>query len=148
MAWDEWEQLKSQAAQKQSAHMRIDQLPPDGGGSTPQGDLTVDHKDLAAIGDRAFKLWEDLGQYGRDASPSSQTAASDLTTQGFRLGAAVNHVQQRWEEQLTSLLDACAHISNHMDYTKKAHQGDEFYISGQISSISTLDKGFSEGTGH
>ncbi|WP_405974297.1 hypothetical protein OG496_39735 [Streptomyces sp. NBC_00988] len=148
MTWDEWEQLKSQAARKQSARMQLNQLPADGGGSTPQGDLTVNNKDLAAIGDRAFKLWQDLGRYGRDAWSSSQTAASDLTTQGFRLGGAVDHVQQRWEEQLTSLLDACAHISNHMDYTKKAHQGDEFYISGQISSISTLDKGFSEGTGH
>ncbi|WP_405990428.1 hypothetical protein [Streptomyces sp. NBC_00986] len=148
MTWDEWEQLKSQAARKQSARMRIDQLPADGGGSTPQGDLTVSNKDLAAIGDRAFKLWEDLGRYGRDASSSSRTAASDLTAQGFGLGGAVDHVQKRWEEQVTSLLDACGHISNHMDYTKKAHQGDEFYISGQISSISTLDKGFSEGTGH
>ncbi|MFE2888070.1 hypothetical protein [Streptomyces sp. NPDC059272] len=148
MAWDEWEQLKSQAAQKQSTHMRLNRIPDDGGGSTPQGDLTVNHKDLAAIGDRAFKLWQDLGRYGRDAWSSSQTAASDLKTQGFKLGGALDHVQQRWEEQLTSLLDACAHISNHMDYTKRAHQGDEFYIAGQISSISTLDKGFSEGTGH
>ncbi|KAF5994428.1 MULTISPECIES: hypothetical protein [Streptomyces] len=149
MAWDEWEQLKNQAAQKQSARMQLNQLPADGGGgSTPQGDLTVDQKDLAAIGDRAFKLWEDLGRYGRDAWSSSQTAASDLKTQGFTLGGAVDRVQSRWEEQLTSLLDACAHISNHMDFTKKVHQGDEYYIGGQISSISTLDKGFDGGKGH
>lgn len=83
-----------------------------------------------------------MGRYGRDAWSSSQTAASDLKTQGFTLGGAIDRVQSRWEEQLTSLLDACAHISNHMDFTKKVHQGDEYYIGGQISSISTLDKGF------
>ncbi|MET7355167.1 hypothetical protein [Streptomyces mirabilis] len=41
MAWDEWEQLKNQAAHKQSARMQLNQLPADGGGgSTPQGNAT------------------------------------------------------------------------------------------------------------
>jgi len=49
-------------------------------------------------------------------------------------------------EALTSLLDACAHISNHMDYTKNAHAGDEHHIYSTVSSISTLDEGFTERT--
>ncbi len=37
-------------------------------------------------------------------------------------------------------------ISNHMDFTKKAHRGDEHFIASTVSSIATLDKGFDEGT--
>ncbi|MYV47609.1 hypothetical protein [Streptomyces sp. SID2888] len=150
MAWDEWEQLKSEAAQKQSARMQLNHVPPDNdGGSTPQGDLTVDQQDLAAIGDKAFTLWNDLGRYARGTAVSSTTAGADLKGQGFtKLGGALDRVQTRWEEQLKTLLDACAQISNHMDFTKNAHQGDEFYIGGTLSSISTLDQGFRDGTGH
>ncbi|MFF3330140.1 hypothetical protein ACFYWX_11350 [Streptomyces sp. NPDC002888] len=32
MAWDEWEQLKSQAARGGSAHMQLNQLDPGSGG--------------------------------------------------------------------------------------------------------------------
>ena len=43
--------------------------------------------------------------------------------------------------------DACAHISNHLDYTKNAHAGDEIHIAGTLSSIADLDKGFDERKG-
>ncbi|MET9498192.1 hypothetical protein [Streptomyces sp. NPDC006552] len=33
MAWDEWDQLKTDAAERQSAQMRLNQA--DGGGGTP-----------------------------------------------------------------------------------------------------------------
>jgi hypothetical protein len=150
MTWDEWEQSKAEAAEKRSTQMRLNQLPADGGATVghgnKQGDLTVDQKDLATVGNSAFKLFEDLGRYGRNAWSSSQTAAKDLTTQKFKLGGALDHVQSRWEKQLQSLLDACAHISNHMDFSKKAHQGDEYYIASTFSSIAQLDKGFDERT--
>ncbi|MFF8877803.1 hypothetical protein [Streptomyces flaveolus] len=149
MAWDEWEQLKQEVAQRQATHMQLNQVPADGGGGggTPQGVLTVDQQDLAAIGNKAFDLWDSLGNHGRDAWSSSQSAASDLKTQGFAVGGALDHVQERWEKQLTSLLDACAHISNHLEFTKKVHRGNEHFISGRLSSIATLDKGFREEAG-
>ncbi|GAA2456437.1 hypothetical protein [Streptomyces lavendulocolor] len=144
MAWDEWEQLKADASARSSSRMQLNEAPGAKGGGG-QGDLTVNQQDLAAVGDSAFKLFEDLGRYGRDAWSSSQTAAKDLTTQEFELGGALHTVQERWEKSLTTLLDACAHISNHMDFTKKAHAGDEYHIASTTSSISALLKGFDEG---
>lgn len=47
------------------------------------------------MGDSAFKLFERLGKGGRDAWSASQTAAKDLTTQGFALGGGLDHVQKR-----------------------------------------------------
>ncbi|MGW0734191.1 hypothetical protein [Streptomyces sp. NPDC002851] len=142
MAWDEWEQLKAEASRNQSAHMQINGGHPSTGNKG--GDLKANQKELAAVGDSAYKLFDTLGRYGRDAWSSSQTAAKDLTSQGFALGGAIRHVQARWEKQLQSLLDACAHISNHMDFTKKAHRGTEEYVSDTLSSISKLDRSFDE----
>ncbi|WP_228978078.1 hypothetical protein [Streptomyces sp. DH12] len=146
MAWDEWEQLKNEAAGKTSTAMQLNRVPDEPGSAPQGGDLKVDQQDLAAVGDSAFKLFDKLGKHGRDAWSVSQSAAKDLSTQGFAIGGALDHVQQRWEKQLQSLLDACAHISNHMDFTKNAHAGDEYHITTTMSSIATLDEGFTERT--
>ncbi|GAB7104862.1 hypothetical protein JCM4814A_31760 [Streptomyces phaeofaciens JCM 4814] len=153
MAWDEWEQLKSEAAADSETHMRLNQLDPGSGPVRPApdpgqyGDLKVNQQDLAKIGTNAFKLYNDLWDKGRRAVPTSESAAGKLTTAGFALGGALQHVALRWDEQLGSLRDACAHISNHMTVTKKLHSGDDHYIRRQMSSIDLLDAGFDERVG-
>ncbi|MEU8958349.1 hypothetical protein AB0C93_29090 [Streptomyces sp. NPDC048518] len=152
MAWDEWERLKSQAAERQLTHMQLNQVEPGTGGSAAPdpasyGDLRVSQSDLAKIGDHAFKLYDRLWNEARGALSGSDKAASDLSGQGFALGAALQHVSTRWDEQLASLKDACAHIANHMQVTKKLHADDEHYIRRQMSSIDMLDAGFDERVG-
>ncbi|GGZ23518.1 hypothetical protein GCM10010300_78880 [Streptomyces olivaceoviridis] len=148
MAWDEWEQLKAKAAQNQSAHMRLNHVTPDnGGGESTRGDLTVHQKDLAAIGSAAHELFQDFGRFSDHARMSSIKAAGGLKSEGFDIGAALDHVAGRWVDQVQSLLDACAHISNHLRYTKDQHAADESYIAGTLSSISQLDQGFDERKG-
>ncbi|WP_338701171.1 hypothetical protein V2W30_29285 [Streptomyces sp. Q6] len=152
MAWDEWEQLKADAADRQSTRMQLNQLDPgDGGGSASlpgqTGDLKVRNGDLAKIGSQAHTLYDNLWDKARVAIPSSDKAAGDLSGQGFALGSGLKHVSNRWDEQLKSLMDACAHISNHMQVTKKVHAGDEHYIQRQMSSIDALDAGFDERAG-
>ncbi|KJK37877.1 hypothetical protein UK15_20520 [Streptomyces variegatus] len=151
MAWDEWEQLKAEAASKQSAHMQLNHVPadPNGGMGTKDawGDLIVSQKDLSAIGKAAHDLFEDFGRYSDHARVSSLAAAGMLQSEGFALGGALSHVAERWVDQVQSLMDACAHISNHLRYTKNQHAADETYISTILSSISTLDEGFDERKG-
>ncbi|MFJ6946091.1 hypothetical protein ACISU4_15820 [Streptomyces wuyuanensis] len=146
MAWDEWERLKAAAAETQPARMQINGLPPEDRptAGSRQGDLAADQTDLAAIGDKAFTLYNRLWKEARVAIPATDKTAGNLTTQGYDLGSALQHVSNRWDRQLKSLMDACAHISNHMDFTKNAHKGDEIYIERQLSSIETLDQGFDE----
>lgn len=83
----------------------------------------------------------------RVAVPTTDSAATDLTKQGFALGAGLQTVSNRWEEQLKSLMDATAQISNHMHVTRKLHAGDDGYIERLMSSIDTLDAGFDERVG-
>ncbi|MEU3982298.1 hypothetical protein AB0F77_19710 [Streptomyces sp. NPDC026672] len=152
MSWDEWDRLKSQAAGGASPRMRLDQLDPGSGGRPAPdpghyGDLSVSQKDLAGIGTHAFGLYNDLWDKGRRAVPTSGTAARALGTAGFALGSALEHVALRWDEQVASLRDACAHISNHMTLTKKLHADDDHYIRRRMSGIDLLDAGFDERVG-
>ncbi|NEB13633.1 hypothetical protein G3I32_33155 [Streptomyces coelicoflavus] len=152
MAWDEWEQLKADALGRQqggSAHMQLNQL--DGGGPvrapSQYGDLKVQNDALTKVGKDAHTLYNQLWDKARVHIVSSDGAAGNLSKQGFALGAGLKHVSTRWDEQLKSLMDACAQISNHMQVTKKTHDGDEGYILRQMSSIATLDAGFDERVG-
>ncbi|MER6064295.1 hypothetical protein ACQPXS_32910 [Streptomyces sp. CA-142005] len=155
MAWDEWEQLKSDALARQqggAAHMQLNHVPDDpGGGSatvpSQTGDLKVTQHDLTKIGSEAHTLYNQLWDKARLSNTSVDSAAGDLTKQGFALGSGLQHVSNKWDTQLNSLLDACAQISNHMQVTKKIHAGDDAYIHRQMSSIDTLDAGFDERVG-
>ncbi|MCX3062196.1 hypothetical protein [Streptomyces beihaiensis] len=150
MAWDEWEELK---AKHQSTNMQLNSAPVGGGTYGPYvtpsktGDLKVSNGDLIKIGSHAHTLYNQLWDKARVALPSSDTAASDLSGQGFALGSGLQHVSNRWDQQLKSLMDACAQISNHLQVTKKIHAGDEHYIQRQMSSIAALDEGFDERVG-
>jgi hypothetical protein len=150
MPWDEWEQLKGEALERQrtSAQMRLNQLPADSGSSSgAQGDLLVNQGDLAKVGNAAFELHQAFRHDSAHARTSSLKAVGGLKREGLAIGAALEHVTERWADQVRSLLDATAHISNHLDYTKNAHAGDEVHIANTLSSIATLDKGFDERKG-
>lgn len=151
MTWAEWEQLKSAAAERHGTSMQLNHLPDGGDGkaltSNTQGDLKVSQQHLAKIGDQAFELYNQLLRGGKVAQDSTDGAATDFSTQGFELGDALSHVSVKWDSSLNDLLDACAQISNHMDFTKKAHAGDEVFIQRRVSSIDMLDAGFDERVG-
>ncbi|MFD4350693.1 hypothetical protein ACFWQ6_38490 [Streptomyces coelicoflavus] len=144
MAWEEWEQLKQSVADRGSVRMQLNQYPGDQGGNGTQGDLVVGHQDLEAVGKAAHELFDDFTLDGQHANANSVAAAGGLKKQGFALGASLEHVAERWEEQTRTLLDACAHISNHLRFTKNQHAADESYIAGVVSSIALLDSGFDD----
>lgn len=152
MAWDEWEQLKSEAAERQSTRMRLNQVEPGAGGASPArpgewGDLKVSQSHLACIGSNAFGLYNQLWDRGRSAMSGSDSAAGSLSRQGFALGGGLRHVAKRWDEQLSSLRDACAHISRHMRVTDTLHSEDEGYVRRRMSSIDVLNAGFDDRVG-
>lgn len=158
MVWDEWEQAKAVAAQGQPAHMRLNQLPVDQGpGGDVAGDLVVHQDDLGAVGHDAYVLWDelcavvDIGGAGADESGAGSTdrAAATLAAQGFAMGRGLSKTMEIWGSQAKSVLQACAHISNHLDFTKKLHAEDDARIAaqaravgGETLSVSVLGKYF------
>lgn len=159
MAWDEWEQLKAQANERQSTHMRLNQLAPDGGGGGGGGggDLVVRQDDLGAVGHEAHILYEDLhagadiagAGAGKDGVGSTMQAAATLKSHAFSTGSALETTVAIWTSQVKSVLQACAHISNHLDYSKKLHTEDDAKIGAVLSgrdgsavSVSKLNEYF------
>ncbi|MFE4535133.1 hypothetical protein ACFRKB_08615 [Streptomyces scopuliridis] len=160
MPWDEWEQLKSDAAGRQATGqatgMRLNQLP-GGPGSGGRDDLVVQQDDLGAVGHEAFVLHSDLGKQAdiagagadKSGSGSSMQAAASLKSHNFTLGSALETTVSTWTSQVKSLLQACAHISNHLDYTKASHAKDDLAIEASIRNrdgstlpVSRLDEYF------
>ncbi|MFI9170746.1 hypothetical protein [Streptomyces lincolnensis] len=159
MAWDEWEQLKAESAQRTSTHMQLNQLAADGGGGKAgaSGDLVVNQDDLGAVGHEAHTLYDDL-HTGTDiagANPdksgagSTMQAAASLKSHGFEMGSALELTVEIWTSQSKAVLQACAHISNHLDYSKKQHAEDDAKIAAVVSrrdgsaqSVSEISKYF------
>ncbi|MET9695371.1 hypothetical protein ABZY31_00340 [Streptomyces sp. NPDC006529] len=138
--------MRASVAEQQPA-MRLNHVPDDGGGGpAPQGDLVVTQKDLAAVGDAAFALHQRLDTDGDHAKASTYEAAGSLK-KDFALGGALSTVADAWNAQVNTLLEACAHISNHLDYTQKAHAEGEHWIATQLK-YEQLDKGFGERAQH
>ncbi|MGW6613850.1 hypothetical protein ACWGA0_10395 [Streptomyces erythrochromogenes] len=139
MAWDEWDSAKADAAAQQQASMRLNQLPGAPGGGGP-ADLVVYQDDLGSVGHEAFVLHgqlhkkADIAGTGADkdgAGPTMQAAAS-LKGSSFALGAELETTVSVWTSQVKSVLQACAHISNHLDYSKKAHAEDDAAIAASL----------------
>ncbi|MEU3982295.1 hypothetical protein AB0F77_19695 [Streptomyces sp. NPDC026672] len=152
MAWDEWERLKSEAHTDGSTHMRLNQLAPEGGGGG--GDLVVHQDDLGAVGHDAYLLYDDISKgadiaaVGADKAGAGSTsqAAATLKSHNFATGGALEKTVEVWSSQVKSVLQACAHISNHLSYSQKRHSEDDAQISavlrasdGSTVSVSQLD---------
>ncbi|MET7369809.1 hypothetical protein ABZS61_28865 [Streptomyces sp. NPDC005566] len=134
---EEWAELRAAAAARSA--MRINSVPAEGGGGGGGApDLVVNRDDLGAIGNDAYDLRVRLSKEGDSARPSTFDAAIALTNGNFASGAAVLKVHDYWQTHLKTLLDSCAHISNHLDYTKAQHAKDEVKIEGDLAPISKL----------
>ncbi|MFD0368809.1 hypothetical protein [Streptomyces sp. NPDC127114] len=127
---EEWAAERTAAATRVS--MRLNGLPDQagdtGGGGGGRGggtDLQVRQDHLGAIGHAAYELNGRLAKDGEHARTDTAEAAAGLSRNGFRTGAAMATVQETWASQLRTLLDACAHISNHLDYSAAAHAKDD-----------------------
>ncbi|MFD4236440.1 hypothetical protein [Streptomyces sp. NPDC058542] len=131
----EWAELRSAAAERS---MQINGAPAEGGGGAP--DLVVTRDDLGAIGNDAYELRTKLSKDGDHARPATFDAATALTNGNFASGSAVLKVHDRWQTHLKTLLDSCAHISNHLDYTRAQHAKDDVKIGGDLASISKLSE--------
>ncbi|MDN3265549.1 hypothetical protein QWJ26_38250 [Streptomyces sp. CSDS2] len=155
MAWDEWEDLKRQASEEKSPRTQLDHLPSTGGGGDK--DLVVHQDDLGAIGHQAYALHDalrrhaDIDGMGFDGQGDGTTmqAANELKSHGFATGTALSSSVKAWTSQVNTLLQACATISNHLNYSQKTHAHDDAVVAasmkradGSATPVSELRKYF------
>ncbi|MFJ5047845.1 hypothetical protein [Streptomyces sp. NPDC088719] len=132
----EWAELRAAAADRSAT--QLNSAPATGGGGA--SDLVVNRDDLGAIGNDAYDLRTKLSKDGDHARPATFDAAIALTNGNFASGSAVLKVHDFWQTHLRTLLDSCAHISNHLDYTKAQHAKDDVKIGGDLTSVSVLSE--------
>ncbi|MFE5207388.1 hypothetical protein [Streptomyces sp. NPDC056600] len=137
----EWAGLRAAAAER--AGMRLNGIPAttDGGGGGGGGDdLVVNRDDLGAIGNDAYDLLGRLGKVGDLARTSTSDAATALSSGNFESGPALLKVRDLWDSHLKTLLDSCAQISNHLDFSKAQSAKDEAKVEGDLTRVSVLTK--------
>ncbi|MFD8979463.1 hypothetical protein [Streptomyces sp. NPDC059564] len=134
------------AAEMAAVTMRLNQADSTGGSAPAAGsaDYVVEDDDLGTIGHAANGLFNGLQPAGKHASAASESAGSSLKGDGFDTGAALSGVNKTWETQVKTLLQACAHISNHLDYTKKSNKANDDWIGARLRIVGPVAPG-SEG---
>ncbi|MFH8691468.1 hypothetical protein ACH4EC_31940 [Streptomyces anulatus] len=115
MAWDEWEQAKARA--QQDAAMRLNQVAPEGS-SGGDGDLVVHDNVLGALGNAAHSLRQHFSTASDHARQNTFDASIQLFNDGLDMGSALTELHDAWNTKAGTLKEACAHISNHLDYTR------------------------------
>lgn len=111
--------------------MRVNGAPAGPGGSG--ADLRVRQDKLGEIGGAAYDLHRRLQTDGNHAKASTSEAATMMTTNNFQTGAALRTVHDTWDSQLRTLINACAHISNHLDYSAATHAKDDEEVKASLS---------------
>ncbi len=143
MAWgEEWAQLKADALARQQGGMQLNGVPDSGSGPGGTGgwgidatkDLVVRDDELGRLGNLAFDLRERLSKDADHARPSTFRAAITLQNEGLETGPALTELHDAWNSQARTLLDACAHVSNHLDFTRSQHAKDEDDIATSIQA--------------
>lgn len=137
MSFDE-EWAAGKATATENARTRLNRAEPSAGGSggtssASNSGLSVSRDELGVIGSDAYDLRQRLSKDGDHARPATFDAAIALTNDNFGSGAELLKVHDRWNTQLHTLLDACAHISNHLDYSAAAHAKDDADIAASLS---------------
>ncbi|PZT68416.1 hypothetical protein DN402_10095 [Streptomyces sp. SW4] len=141
MTWDEWERLKAQATDGQPTRTQVNQAPAQGPGPGGGPDLVARQDDLGAVGHDAFVLHGDLEKkvdiagagMNSDHAGSTHQAATALSRSNFTMGDELMTTLTIWESQVKAVRQACAHISNHLDFSKKLHANDDARIAAEIT---------------
>ncbi|MFE4827075.1 hypothetical protein [Streptomyces sp. NPDC056672] len=129
---EEWASARTDATA--TTDMRLNRVPDEGSAGGSSADLSVNQDKLGEIGSAAYALHGRLRSDGGHARGSTSEAATMMTVNGFRTGAAMRTVHDTWNSQLNTLLDACANISNHLDYSAASHTREEQEITAALAA--------------
>ncbi|MFE2035392.1 hypothetical protein ACFXBB_19490 [Streptomyces scopuliridis] len=113
MAWDEWERLKADAAERGSTQMQLNQHPADPGGGTPAGgtpadtaseDLKSDKKAWVTAGEGVRGLKDGIGK-ALTTLDDGQAGLGD--TGGCQSAAAQKELYDSWKKYVGDVSGRC-----------------------------------------
>ncbi|MGW0365283.1 hypothetical protein [Streptomyces sp. NPDC002990] len=96
-------------------------------------DLVVTQDDLGSVGHEAFIIHDQLRKKTDIArSGATARAATECAAQNLALGSELSATLSTWDSQVKTVLQMYAHISNHLDYSKKAHANNDEAIAASL----------------
>ncbi|MFI8829010.1 hypothetical protein [Streptomyces sp. NPDC053431] len=104
MPWDEWEQLKTEAAQRQSTSMRLNQLAPEPGGGGVSEDLKTDKRAWVTAGEGVTGLKDGVAK-ALTALDSGQAGLGD--DKGIQSAAAQKELYDSWKKYVGDVNGRC-----------------------------------------
>ncbi|MEV6536736.1 amino acid ABC transporter permease [Streptomyces sp. NPDC051639] len=146
MAWDEWEQLKSAAAERHTAQMRLDQLAADPGGSGhgAGGAGTLKHSSgpwTRAAG-TAGDLQASTGKSKADLGSAHDGIAS--ATEGLASLGFLKSVVASWERRLGAVRDECDCLEPALRQVAKDMGEVDVNVAAQAGSVKVATTGKGE----
>jgi len=113
MAWDEWEQLKADAAANGSAQMQLNQAPSEGGtqAGAASGDLKSDKKAWVKAGEGVTGLKTGVGK-ALTKLADGQAGLGD--TSGSRSAAAQKELYGSWKKYVSDVSGRCGALGGLM----------------------------------
>ncbi|MFF2512242.1 hypothetical protein [Streptomyces sp. NPDC058086] len=105
MAWEEWEELKTTAAERHSARMQLNQLPADqGGAGTPSGKLRSDKAAWSKAGEGVGSLPKNISKALAQLEDGQKGLGKDS---GCLTAAAQRDVYDSWERYVKDVSGRC-----------------------------------------
>ncbi|MFF9868481.1 MULTISPECIES: hypothetical protein [unclassified Streptomyces] len=106
MAWDEWEQLKTDAAARGGAQMQLNQYPADQGGGSSEK-LKSEKRVWAKAGEGVRRLKDDIGK-AQTKLEDGQAGLGETT--GCQTAAAQKELFESWKKYVGDVSGRCGEL--------------------------------------
>ncbi|WP_330460747.1 hypothetical protein OIB37_30040 [Streptomyces sp. NBC_00820] len=143
MAWDEWEQLKAETAERHTAHMQINSVPVDGGYGKPSNSGTAAGNPDLRITDAPWLRAAGVAQELQTSMQRALTALRDSDegvgggTEGFTATAALREIQPTWEKRLGAVRDECDRLHGTLEKTGKRFGETDDDVRRSVDGVRT-----------
>ncbi|WP_432134759.1 hypothetical protein [Streptomyces sp. bgisy154] len=149
MSWEEWEQLKATAADRDTARMQLNQVPADQGASAPGG-ASGGTKDFAsspaeklaaarAIEEHVEPDTRKSGDWADEQTNAAVKAFGPKDGTGWITATALQTAHSKWGEQVQTLMNRLAAEKAALRSTNTLFQNTDLTIGLGVRSISVID---------
>ncbi|MCF4139878.1 hypothetical protein L1856_28310 [Streptomyces sp. Tue 6430] len=131
MAWEEWEQLKSAAAEQHGTQMQLNQVPLDPGGSGG-GTLVSNKPAWSKAGRDVGSLRDDIGKAMGKLTDGQQGLGEDA---GCLTAAAQKDVHTSWETYVKKVSGRCGKLSGLLEKAGNDQLKTDEAIEAEIGNL-------------
>ncbi|MFF8025745.1 hypothetical protein ACFZDJ_32600 [Streptomyces sp. NPDC007896] len=130
MAWEEWEQLKTAAAERNSARMQLNHVPMDPGGAG--GTLVSNRPAWAKAGEGVGSLREDIGKVLGKLADGQKGLGKDS---GCLTAEAQKDVYGSWERYVRDVSGRCGKLAGLLEKTGNAQLATDEAVEVEIGNL-------------